>query len=72
MSEVSNLLAALVAINSVNPALVPGGAGETAFAAFIAEWLDRRGFAVRRHEACRAGPRSWVKREGGAAVPRSC
>ena len=34
--ETTELLETLVAIDSVNPALVPGGAGETAIAAFVA------------------------------------
>ena len=38
MSELHTLLADLVAIDSVNPDLVPGGAGEAALADFIAEW----------------------------------
>lgn len=45
-SDVVALTQQLVAIESVNPALVPGGAGETAIARFIADWLGARGFAV--------------------------
>ena len=37
------LLEALVAIDSVNPTLVPGGAGEGEIARFVASWLDRHG-----------------------------
>lgn len=44
------LLAELVAIDSVNPALVPGGAGEGLAAGFCAAWLAERGFEVRRLE----------------------
>ncbi len=40
------LAAALVAIDSVNPALVPGGAGEHAIASFVAEWCLGRGLEV--------------------------
>ncbi len=40
------LAAALVAIDSANPALVPGGAGEHAIASFVAEWCLGRGFEV--------------------------
>jgi len=36
------LAAALVAIDSVNPALVPGGAGERQIAAFVADWCSQR------------------------------
>jgi acetylornithine deacetylase len=40
------LLADLVAIDSVNPALVPGGAGEAEIAAFVAGWLTDHGLEV--------------------------
>jgi acetylornithine deacetylase len=40
------LLADLVAIDSVNPALVPGGAGEAEIAAFVAAWLADHGLDV--------------------------
>ncbi|HYC25231.1 MAG TPA: ArgE/DapE family deacylase [Roseiarcus sp.] len=51
MSEVLDLLGDLVAINSVNPDLVPGAAGEAAIADFCAGWFERRGFSVHRLEA---------------------
>lgn len=38
MSELSNLISDLVAIDSVNPDLVPGGAGESDIADYIATW----------------------------------
>ncbi|WP_329373061.1 ArgE/DapE family deacylase [Streptomyces sp. NBC_01483] len=44
------MLARLIAIDSVNPDLVPGGAGETAIADFCGEWLAARGFEVHRLE----------------------
>ena len=44
MSEVAKLLEQLVQIDSVNPDLVPGGAGETQIANFIQIWLEVRGF----------------------------
>jgi acetylornithine deacetylase len=44
MSEVIALLEQLVSIDSVNPSLVPGGAGETEIARFIQAWLQTRGF----------------------------
>ncbi|MGN6033583.1 MAG: M20/M25/M40 family metallo-hydrolase, partial [Thermomicrobiales bacterium] len=44
------LTEALVAIDSVNPALVPGGAGETAIADFCAGWFHQHGFEVHRLE----------------------
>jgi acetylornithine deacetylase len=44
------LLEQLVAIESVNPTLVPGGAGEGAIARFVAAWLDERGVDVKYQE----------------------
>ncbi|MCY4465370.1 MAG: ArgE/DapE family deacylase [Chloroflexi bacterium] len=38
MSELSNLISDLVAIDSVNPGLVPGGAGEAQMADYVAAW----------------------------------
>jgi acetylornithine deacetylase/succinyl-diaminopimelate desuccinylase family protein len=40
------LTAALVAIDSVNPDLVPGGAGEQEIAEFVADWLHDAGLDV--------------------------
>jgi acetylornithine deacetylase len=44
--EIAALLADLVAIDSVNPDLVPGGAGEAEIARFVAEWLRGAGLDV--------------------------
>lgn len=41
------LLRRLIAIDSVNPDLVPGGAGEAAVAAYVADWLAAQGFRCR-------------------------
>jgi acetylornithine deacetylase len=46
MDELTELTAELVAIDSVNPALVPGGNGERELALFVAEWCDRHGLEV--------------------------
>ncbi len=54
MSEIGNsrddrvvaLLAELVAVDSVNPGLVPGAAGETAVVALLADRLRHKGFEV--------------------------
>ncbi len=43
MSELVDLLSRLVAIDSVNPTLVPSGAGERAIAEFVLAWLDHAG-----------------------------
>ena len=46
MSEIIELLRQLVTIDSINPDLVPGGAGEEQIARFIAEWFERAGLEV--------------------------
>jgi acetylornithine deacetylase len=56
VSEVVDLLAELVAINSVNPDLVPGAAGESAIGDYCARWLAARGVEVHRLEARRGRP----------------
>ncbi len=45
-AELTDLLMELVAIDSINPDLVPGGAGEGQIAAFVAEWLGAAGLEV--------------------------
>jgi acetylornithine deacetylase len=45
-SSLNELAAALVAIDSVNPALVPGGAGERQIASFVADWCAKHGLDV--------------------------
>ena len=46
MSQSEKLVADLVAIDSVNPDLVAGGAGEAGIAAFVADWLRDKGLDV--------------------------
>ncbi|MCI0635312.1 MAG: acetylornithine deacetylase, partial [Actinobacteria bacterium] len=41
MSEVAELAARLVVIESINPDVVVGGSGEGAIARFVAEWCER-------------------------------
>jgi acetylornithine deacetylase len=50
-SEVRQLLAHLVAIESVNPDLVPGAHGESAIADYCQRWLESRGLEVERLES---------------------
>src|ERR1044071_8838816 len=45
------VLERLIAIESVNPDLVPGAAGESAIATFCGDWLERHGFEVRHLES---------------------
>ena len=46
MSEIIELLRQLVAIDSINPDLVPGSAGEEQIARFISDWFVRAGLEV--------------------------
>jgi acetylornithine deacetylase len=46
VDALNELTAALVAIDSVNPALVPGGAGERQIASFVADWCIEQGLEV--------------------------
>jgi acetylornithine deacetylase/succinyl-diaminopimelate desuccinylase-like protein len=55
-SSVADLAAALVKIDSVNPALVPGGAGETEIASYVAGWLETAGLEVEIEEAATGRP----------------
>ena len=55
MSDTDALLAELVAIDSVNPDLVPGAAGEGRICAFVADWLRARGLEVTIQETNRPG-----------------
>lgn len=50
-ADVARLVADLVAIDSVNPGLVPGGAGEHAVARFVAQWLKAAGLETAIEEA---------------------
>jgi acetylornithine deacetylase/succinyl-diaminopimelate desuccinylase-like protein len=45
-SSLTELAAALVEIDSVNPALVPGGAGERQIAFYVADWCANHGLEV--------------------------
>jgi acetylornithine deacetylase len=50
------LVSALVGIDSVNPDLVPGGAGEAEIAAFVADWLRGAGLEVQLEEPVAGRP----------------
>jgi acetylornithine deacetylase len=43
VSDVADLAAQLIAIESINPDVVPGGSGEREIARFVAEWCERAG-----------------------------
>ncbi len=69
-SEVTRLLADLVAIESVNPDLVPGAIGETKIADFCERWLAANGLEVKRLES-RSGRPSVVGVARGTGGGRS-
>ncbi|MBV8962324.1 MAG: ArgE/DapE family deacylase [Hyphomicrobiales bacterium] len=56
MTSAAEVLRELVSINSVNPDLVPGAAGEVEIAAFCTKWLEARGFEVHRLEERKGRP----------------
>lgn len=64
MSEAAELLARLVAIESVNPELVPGGAGEAELAGFVAAWCRTAGLEVEVSEAAPGRPNVVAKARG--------
>ncbi|MEZ4860745.1 MAG: ArgE/DapE family deacylase [Caldilineaceae bacterium] len=56
MQTLTQLLSDLVAIDSINPDLVPGAAGEAAVAHYVAEWLTAAGLEVTVQEAAPGRP----------------
>ncbi len=70
MSGTTTLLASLVAIDSVNPSLVAGAAGEKEIARFVLAWLQDRGIATQAYEA-EPGRPSVVARVPGKGGGRS-
>src|SRR3982751_332241 len=63
-SDVVTLLSELVAIDSVNPSLVAGGAGEAEIATFIASWAREQGLAVDGLEGTPGRPSVLVRARG--------
>ena len=68
MTELTNLLSDLVAINSVNPDLVPGAAGEGEIADYIAAWGRDAGLEVHVQEAAPKRPNVILIARGRSAV----
>jgi acetylornithine deacetylase len=62
--SVRELLAELVAIDSVNPTLVPGGAGEGAIASFVESWARAAGLEAERLEQTESRPSVLVRAPG--------
>jgi acetylornithine deacetylase len=56
VSELAELTAQLVAIDSVNPDLIPGAAGEAEIGRFVAEWLRAAGLSVEVEEVAPGRP----------------
>ncbi len=70
MDDPTGLLTRLIELDSVNPDLVPGGAGESAIADFVSTWFVDRGFEVHRLEE-RAGRPSVVGIRRGSGGGKS-
>src|SRR5215208_3332913 len=64
-NQTIELLSALVAIDSVNPSLVPGGAGEREAAAFVAAWAEDAGLSAEVLEATPGRPSVVARGAGG-------
>ena len=56
LSEVTELLGWLIAIDSVNPGLVPGAPGEGEIARFVALWMESAGLDVKVSEVAPGRP----------------
>ncbi len=56
MSDLAELTAALVAIDSINPSLVAGATGEMELACFVADWAERARLDVDLEEAAPGRP----------------
>lgn len=63
-SDLTALLSSLVAIDSVNPSLVPGGAGEVRVADFIEQWAQKCGLEAQRFEETPGRPSVLVRARG--------
>lgn len=64
MTALVELLRDLVAIDSTNPRLVQGAAGEMEIAGFIAAWAERRGLGVELELAAPRRPNVYVTARG--------
>ncbi len=56
MSDLVELLRGLVEIDSINPDLIPGAAGEAEIARYVAEWSERAGLEAVIEEAAPGRP----------------
>jgi acetylornithine deacetylase len=67
--SIVKLTSDLVAIDSVNPSLVSGGAGESAVGEFLASWLRRAGFDVEVSDVAPARPNVVAVADGRGRGP---
>jgi len=70
VTGIPDLVERLVAIESVNPTLVPGGAGEAELGRFVADWLEERGVEV-EYEELAPGRANVIGRVRGSAGGRT-
>jgi acetylornithine deacetylase len=63
-SDLTALLSSLVAIDSVNTSLVPGGAGEARIAGFVEQWAREGGLQAERFEDTPGRPSVLVRAKG--------
>src|SRR4051794_783161 len=63
-NDVIELVSALVAIDSVNPSLMAGGAGESEIAAFIVRWAREAGLQAEVLEATPGRPTVLLRAKG--------
>ncbi len=64
LADLTRLLSELVAIDSVNPSLVAGGAGEGEIASFVSDWSRSAGLDVERLEATLGRPTVLARARG--------
>lgn len=64
LNELTRLLGDLVALNSINPDLVPGAPGEAEAAGHIARWLEAAGLEVHLDEALPGRPNVVARARG--------
>ncbi|MCW4048651.1 MAG: ArgE/DapE family deacylase [Candidatus Bathyarchaeota archaeon] len=67
LNELTELLKDMVKIDSVNPSLVPGAAGESEIADYIEEWMKAQGLRTERYDVKPGRPNvvGLLKGEGG-------
>jgi acetylornithine deacetylase/succinyl-diaminopimelate desuccinylase-like protein len=70
--QVSELLSAMVQIESVTPSLIPTGAGEAKVAGYIAHWLAKTGADVELVEAAPGRPNVLARLRGTGGGPVLC